>query len=770
MSDPVQVWRVAGEREQISRFRATRPDGASGFIGRAEELQVLMTRWHSVQQSEGQIIEVRGEAGIGKSHLIEAFLQQAGITEAGTVLFQCSPYHTGSVLQPVLQQLQRDANVDHSTPLSYQSLSVFFNSDSRHQAEAIHYFGQQLALPAEHTSQFENVLPQTLRQHAFSGWVDSLLLRANIKPMVIILEDAHWLDATSIELFTQLINRLHQHPLLLLITARPEFSAQWKSHRCLSTPLILNRMQKSHGKAIIENIATPSTVPDHLINLILDKTDGVPLFVEELTKSLIESGALASEIQTAEASALDIPETLHDLLMSRIDKNPSIKNILQIGAAIGRDFAFQILASVTSQDDDELQNSINAVVDSEVVFESGVLPTSVYTFRHALIQDAAYQSLLKKNRRALHAKIAQALEAQTQHPSSDELLAYHWSKASEHNKAVLYWHKAARYATSIWANGEAVQRYNKALAELAMLGTSTDNTKLELTLLLELGDALRATSGSSATETSSVFNRASSLCTQFEDTDLYVRAAYGEFTAYFTSAKLQRAQIVAQALLSRAQKEHNDTGIAAGHQAIGMHAFATGKFESASRQLQLALDSTNQVTSDFDIQFPVLSQCYLAWTLYLTGKKQEALTLANQAIDESEAVSTYNRALAMTNACYLHQFGGDTATLARLTEDLKSYSIEKGFPVWHAVAEFFNCWQQCQSDKSDTALNKLLQALEFWDEDEIEIPYFKSIVAETLQGTSRADTAKQLQTEAEQLMDATGEVWYRRWLNEKSSA
>ncbi len=769
IAEPVQIWRVAGEQQQTSRFRATRPDGAATLIGRDEELQVLITRWQSVQHAEGHIVEVKGEAGIGKSHLIESFLAQSNITDANSVLFQCSPYHTGSVLQPVLQQLQNTANVSNSTLFTNDALTLFFNEASVHQNEAIHYFGQQLGLPAINADQFKNVLPQTLRQHAFSAWVENLLSRAKEAATVIIIEDAHWLDATSIELFTQLINRLHDYPVLLIITARPEFNTPWKNHRCLATPMTLNRMQRAQGIAIIEKVASPVAMPTHVIDTILEKTDGVPLFVEELTKSIIESGVINQSNPGSSNAAFQIPETLHDLLMSRIDQNPSIRNILQIGAAIGRDFAFQILASVTSQEDAELQKAIDAVVESEVVFESGVLPTSVYTFRHALIQDAAYQSLLKKNRRVLHAKIAETLEAENHHTPSDEQLAYHWSKAGNHHKAVEYWHKAARYATSIWANGEAVKRYNNALAELSDIESPQRNEQLELTLLLELGDALRAASGSSASDTISAFSKATKLCAKFNDTDLYVRASYGEFTAYFTSAKLKLARSVAEALLSRAKVEDNQTGIVAGHQAIGMCDFATGNFASAKQEFELALQSVNAIDNKFDIQFPVLSQCYLSWTLYLTGNPQEALALSQRAIEESEAVSTYNRALAMTNACYLHQFGRDTVALAQLTNELKIYSIEKGFPVWHAVAEFFDQWQQCQTDKSTEALDKLLQALDFWRADEIEIPYFKSIVAETLTDTPKNAIAKRLQQEAQTLMDDTGEVWYRHWQNQQQN-
>lgn len=762
MAEPVQVWRAVSKLEQVSRFRATRPQGATALIGRDDELQVLLKRWQQVQQGEGQIIEITGEAGIGKSHLVDAFPGQSNFNQSDAILFQCSPYHTGSVLQPVLEQLQRDASTD-GTPVTMESLQQYFKLAPEHQAEAVYYFGNQLSIKSDDLDELDDVLPQTIRQHAFDGWIDCLVSRSNRSPLIVILEDAHWLDTTSAEIFTQFIKRIHDYPILLLITARPEFNATWKNFRCLATPIQLERMQKIHGREIIKKIADQQTVPEPLIETVLDKTDGVPLFVEELTKSIIESGLLDNNSAVDGDTDFQIPETLHDLLMSRIDKNPSIKNILQIASAIGRDFAFQLLSTVASEDDSELEDLIKSVVEAEVVFESGVLPSSVYTFRHALIQDAAYQSLLLRNRRILHARIATALENKRDHSVSDELLAYHWSKGGESRKAVTYWHKAARVATFAWANGEAVHRYNNALAELAKTRTPEDCPKQELVLLLELGDALRAASGSSANDTITAFNRAAELCGRIDDIDLFVRSNYGAFTAYFTSAKLVLAKSVAVTLLSKAISENHTAGTAAGHQALGMYEFATGNFEQAQLQFELALKFRDKIECNFDFQFPVLSQSYLSWTLYLTGSQQDALNLMDQAITESKSVSTYNQALAMANACYLHQFGGDTQSLAELTTELKIFSLEKGFPVWHAVAEFFYCWQQCQTDQSIDALNHLVQALEFWAEDEIETPYFKSIVAETLSAADQYERAHKLEDEAQTLMTETGEIWYRCW-------
>ncbi|MBX2879760.1 MAG: AAA family ATPase [Granulosicoccus sp.] len=764
--DPIQVWRVTGETAVNGQLDATNKPLSTELIGREHQMEILASRWESACNENGQLVNITGEAGIGKSLLLASFLQSAHTQDSQCLRLQCSPYHMGSVLHPVLdglEQFLKSLPSDHRR--SAKSLNEYFKDIPEYREEAVHYFCQLLSIPSESSATLSTASPQSLQQHAFAAWIDVLACRASISPLIVIVEDAHWLDATSIELLTALVNKLQQMSLLLIISSRPEFDTPWIQPEETVTTIKLERFERHHGRRIIEQVAKDRPVPDKLVDLILDKTDGVPLFVEEFTKSImatIETRNLDT-VANIEAAIrnVEVPETLNDLLMSRLDQEPRAKTIAQIGATIGRDFDYGLLSTVAPHSENELQKLLDALVDADLTIESGINPSTIYTFRHALLQDAAYLSLLTKNRRELHSKIAGIMESAATEEFSPEIIAHHWTEAGRPAKAVAYWHKAAQNATAVWANQDAVKRYRHAINCLTQSESqSLETIELELDLLLELGDALRAAQGSSASETIEVFHRATERCHLTDNSDYAIRAHYGSFATNFTAANLVIAESAAEALLNSAEKNNHTAGLASAHQALGMCAFAGNQLSLAREHLTRALSYRESVQFAHDFQFPVLSQTYLAWTLYFLDEKSAAHELINSAIEEAQSVSAYNQALVLANACYLHQFESDLDGLASLTHKLKQFCVEKGFPVWHAVADFFDCWQACQRSASESNSKKLLAALEFWSEDEIETPYFKAIVAETLFQSNEHDIGYELANNALKLMHKTGEVWF----------
>lgn len=784
ISQPQSVWEAVGMRNTGSRFNALAVSSKPQLIGRHKELQLLKDCWLTLQRgvrpghrhtdehtggdwsANAQLVFVCGEAGIGKSHLVESLVN--GLSDVHPCLrFQCSPYHKGTVLHPVLEQIERQLQNDRPNVVKPDraALLALFSGSSEWKLQAAEYFGSLMSIEGDSAKHnINSTPPQSLQEHAFNGWIEMLIARFKPVPGLIIIEDAHWLDATSTELFGRLIGRLHELELMIVVSARPEFNMPWDTPACEVTNLQLSRLDRRHGHQIISQLAKDSYLAPQIVELILDKTDGVPLFVEELTKSVLDSRQLELDVTTADDNktieALNIPETLNDLLMSRLDKSPYIKGIAQIGAAIGRDFPYRLLASLAPHEETELQDLLAAVVESELVLESGALPSTIYTFRHALLQDAAYQSLLIKNRRRLHEQIATVLESRFEHTPA-EVLAHHWSEAGGAIRAVRYWQQAARDAVRVWANAEAVKRYRHALRDYETIADDDRQAEVEMQLLLELGSALRAVSGTSATETIAVFSRAIALCSKVVDTDAAVRACYGAFATNFTAARLVVARESADRLLSLSRHSNHVPGIAAGHQALGMCFFAAGDLAAARLNLERALSYQTDYKFDHDIQYPVLSQSYLSWTLFLCGEEVSALTMMTQAITEAESVSPYNHALAMANGCYLHQFRNDIEALAQQTSVLKALASEKGLPVWFAVADFFDCWQRCCFDGSDENLDKLVEALQFWAEDEIETPYFKAIVAALLLKNGRQTQGQGLAKAARALALETGELWFQ---------
>lgn len=770
---PVQIWGAIRPRRTQNPVTENDQMAIKPMIGRREELQLLQNALGDAAVNGGRLVCVSGEAGIGKSHLIETFLQEADIPQGRVARLLCSPYYTGSVLYPILDLIERDfdARSISTADVTFDELLDYFERAVDWQHDAARYFATMLSISLEDAGPGDDISPQVQQERAFDGWIDQLTPRLGESPTIILLEDAHWLDATTIALVNRLIARLNETACLLIVSSRPQGDTPWRDYQSAAINIDLTRLDRQHGIQVIERILNGSELQLGLIDLIIEKTDGVPLFIEELTKSIVSQQAkLATTDGASEAATMEIPETLNDLLMSKLDKEPSIKAIAQIGATIGRDFAYQLLASIAPHEKDELAVLLEKVVESDLVFQSGPLPASIYTFRHALLQDAAYQSLLIKNRRKLHSRIASVMEDQSSDALSHELVAHHWTEADRPDKAVVHWQLAAREASRVWANEEAVKRYRHARHASELIDASERSKERHLDILLEAGAALRAVQGSSAAETIAVFDEATECCDAVDNIDYTVRSYYGAFATHFTAAQLPQARSAGQTLLALASGKDHVAGIAAGHQALGMCDFAVGDLTSARDNLERALSFQTRYEFEFDIQYPVLSQSYLSWTLFFCDLENEALALISKAINESRSVSAYSHALAMANACYLHQFRNDIDTLATLTLQLKVFASEKGLPVWYAVAEFFDSWQLCQHTADSDSMDRLVKALAFWAEDEIETPYFKAIVAETLISNDRLIDGNRLAEEARTLAMSTGEIWYEQQIGTLAGA
>jgi class 3 adenylate cyclase/tetratricopeptide (TPR) repeat protein len=517
---PIRSWQVLGESGAESRFEALRGPALTPLVGRGDEIDLLLRRWARAKTGDGQVVLVFGEPGIGKSRIAAALEEQLGGEPHLRLRYFCSPYHQSSALFPFVEQLAHAAGFsrDDIPAVKLGKLEALLTRAAEPN-EDVALLADLLSLPVSERHPLPSLSPQRKKDRVLEALIRQLEGLARRQPIFMVFEDAHWIDPTSRELLDLMIERIRSLPVLLIVTFRPEFEPPWTGQEQVST-LALNRLDRHDRTALVEQIAGGKAFPDNVVAQIAERTDGVPLFVEELTKNVLESGLLREE---ADRYVLDsalppfaIPTSLHASLLARLDRLVSVRDVAQIGAAIGRQFPYGLLHAVCSLAQDELRAALSRLVASELVSQRGTPPDAVYTFKHALVQDAAHGSLLRKARQQLHARIAEALETDSPEitGSHPELLAQHYAEAGLIEKSVMYWGKAGHRSAARSAMAEAAAQYQKGLDQLALLSDNPDRQREELELRSSLGAALLVVKGYGAPEAGQAYVRARKLWEQ----------------------------------------------------------------------------------------------------------------------------------------------------------------------------------------------------------------------------------------------------------------
>ena len=432
---PVPAWQVLRPSAVASRFEALRGAALTRLVGRDEEIELLLRRWARAKAGDGQVVLVSGEPGLGKSRLTAALEERLHAEPHIRLRYFCSPYHQDSALYPFVDQLGRASEFARDDPPAsrLEKLEALL-AGAAPPDEDVAFLADLLSLPASDRQPLPNLSPQRKKERTLEALIRQLEGLARRQPVVMVFEDAHWIDPTSHELLDIAVERVRSLPVLLIVTFRPEFQPPWTGQPQVAM-LALNRLDRHDRTALVEQIAGGKALPDEVIDQIADRTDGVPLFVEELTKSVLESGLLREErTATCSTGALPpfaIPTTLHASLLARLDRLASVRLVAQIGSAIGREFSYALLRAVSRLPENELQTALARLIASELVFQRGTPPEAVYTFKHALVQDAAHGSLLRSSRQQLHAQIAEALEAHSPEimDTQPELFAQHYVEA-----------------------------------------------------------------------------------------------------------------------------------------------------------------------------------------------------------------------------------------------------------------------------------------------------------------------------------------------------
>ena len=501
----MRAWAALRPSSVESRFEALHASGLTALVGREEELELLLRRWSKAKTGEGQVVLLSGEPGIGKSRLTAALLERLTAEPHTRLRYFCSPQHTDSALYPVIGQMERAAGFAHDdtaqTKLDKLDAVLAQTSTSKQDAAL---FAEMLSLPNDGRYPALKLEPQQRRQKTLEALTAQVEALSRQNPLLMIFEDAHWTDPTSLETFGRVVDRVRSLPVLLIVTFRPEFEPPWIGRPYVAV-LTINRLAQHDIEAMIDRVVGNKLIPAGVRKDIIERTDGIPLFVEEMTKAVLEAGTEEEAQRTAAtvpSTALAVPASLHASLMARLDRLGAAREVAQIGAAIGREFSHALLGAVISKPEADLGSALERLIDAGLLFRQGVPPHATYLFKHALVQDAAYGTLLREPRRALHARIAETLEGRFADiaDTQPELLAHHYTEAKQPEKASPLWQKAGGLALQRMALIEAIAHLNKGMDLIAALSPSVERDGRELDLRTLLGTAWMALKGWAAQE------------------------------------------------------------------------------------------------------------------------------------------------------------------------------------------------------------------------------------------------------------------------------
>lgn len=772
---PIRAWRVLRESAAETRFEARATSGLAPTVGREHELALLAELWSKAASGEGQVVLLSGEPGIGKSHLIQALRERLRDRPHIRIRCQCSPFHANSALRPSIVQLTRAAGFHPDDPPSVkldklERLLARSTDKVRDDAPLLSAF---LSLPVGSRYAPLNLSPQRQKELTLEALIRQLVGLAARQPVLLVFEDIHWIDPTSLELLDRLVPQIPRLSVLAIFSFRPEFEPRWIGHPRV-TSLALNRLSRRQGAALVERLTGGKALPGGLLEQMVAKTDGVPLFLEEVTKAVIESDVLTDEGDRYALSGplppLAIPATLQDSLVARLDRlvMPA-REVAQIGAAIGREFSYELLAAVAQREERELQGALDQLISAELVIARGRPPHATCIFKHALVGDAAYATLLRSRRQQLHTRIAHALE---QHfgevvEHEPEIVAQHYTAAGLSLQAIGYWQRAGESANHRSANDEAQNHLQKALNLIETLPAGPERQRRELAALTVLGRVLAAKSGYANPEVEQVYSRARRLCELMpEDADLFpVLLGLAIYSA--TRAELTSAHELSGRLLDLARQSNDPVWVVEAHYARGVGFSWRGAFREARKHLELASESYRPQRHRAHLalygQDPgPICLCRGSAVLWQLGYPDQALARMEDALALAERLAhPFSRAYVLTWAAWLRIFRREVAEAEEQNERALTFATEQAYPFWTAMAAQQKGWLSAKQGHNERAIAQIEDSLARMQAvgTQVTQAYTMGLLGEVLGSVNRASDGVRLIDRALDQVNRTREQW-----------
>jgi class 3 adenylate cyclase/predicted ATPase len=725
---PLYVYRVIEEREAQSRWDIAVQAGLTPMVGRQEEISLLRRRWEQSKAGSGQVVLLRGESGIGKSRLVEALRAQVQSEGYRWLTFRCSPYHTHSAFYPVIDALERllPWSRDMSPEAKFAHLEQALQRYRSPLQEAVPLFAALLSLPlpAERYHPLSLSL-QRQKQRTQEMLVAYLLEETRRRPVLVVWEDLHWADPSTLELLSLVINQAPMAPMLIMMTFRPELRPPEVAHSHL-TQITLGRLGRHQVEQIVAHLTHGKTLPAEILEQVIAKTDGVPLFVEELIKMVLESGLVHEAedhyVLTGQLPPLAIPATLQDSLMARLDRLGTARQVAQLGATLGREFTYEVIQAVAPLDEVVLQHELAQLVAAELVYQRGLPPQARYLFKHPLIQETAYQSLLKSTRQRYHQRIAQVLGEQFPEivKMQPELLAHHYTEAGLPDQAVSYWLQAGQLAIERSANLEAISHLTKGLEVLKTLPDTPERAQHELSLQLALGSPLGIIKGYTAAEVEHVYTRAQELCQQVGESPQLFSALMGLWRFSLNRPRLRTARELGEQCFSLAQHLEDSVRLQEAHAMLGSTLLYLGEPVSALAHLEQGIalydpQRYRSLTFSRGLDPGVVCLSRAAWALWLLGYPDQALTRVQAALTLAEESShAYSLAFALHYAAMLHLYRREAHVAQERAEAAIALSRERGIAQWLTGGMFMRGWALAEQGAVEEGIVQLQQAQAAW--------------------------------------------------------
>jgi class 3 adenylate cyclase len=759
-----QAWVVLGESAIDSRYEALRR-GHSSLVGRTEELELLRRRWQQANSGEGRVVLLTGEAGIGKSRLIAALDQYVDNGQHQRLRFLCSPHHLDTPLHPIVQHIERAAQFQRADLPAVRSekLAKLLSASALPEDRAL--LVDLLSIPSSTSDLLRGMTPQRRKARTFAAVIHEIESLGRRAPTLATFEDLHWADPSTLELLDLLIETVQRLPLLLVITARPEVHPAWAG-RPHVTVLLLSGLDNRAAAALVRQVAGGRDLPQPVIDRIIAHGDSVPLFIEELTKTVIAQHGAAPPLEQLSVDA--VPASLHSSLMARLDRLALGKQVAQIGAVIGREFSFEVIGAVSELPEAHLDQALAELAQADIIVAHSQPPFSSYSFKHALVQDAAYASLLRDRRRAIHRRLAEELEKDAAGLAVEpQLIAWHLAEGGVPDRSVRYYQKAAERATGRFALAEIVNNLRHALRQIARLPESTERQGGELAIQLALGRALIDHEGGGSEAVRLTFERARELCVALDEIELMPRVYDGLIVNhYFIHSEPEAILHYSREIVAVHRRTGDPRALLMTRRAACLANLLLGRFAAAREEMQLLIDmydtSRDGPESGVSSRDPKVSTCtLLGICLTILGYPQSGAAKSRAGIEHAEALNhPVSLNLALRRACVeamlrrdVDAVAGFAARLAALRAEYETY---KG--IWEGT--FFRDWAQLtrQSapelfDRTQSFLNHL-DAVKNW----AFLPWYMASTAE-LSGRFGAPAAALLERAAE-LADTTGARWW----------